>query len=98
MAGRKVLDRVAASTIAQKLEGDVAEGRKHTNVVIRIDGTYIGQFDLRRGKNTSHNYIPAQIQTTMSVALGLARCSLYKPDYVANLRASGVLGAPPGAD
>lgn len=95
MARPKVIDADSAGTIARKLDGDFAEGRKHTNVVIRIDGTYIGRFGLRRGRNTSHNYIPAQIGTTMQVALGLARCSLYKSDYVASLRERGVLPSPP---
>ena len=86
LAGRKVLTYGAAVTIARKLDAEISEGRKHTSAVIRIDGTYIGRFGLRRDTDASHNYIPKQIGITMKDALGLARCTLYKPDYEERLR------------
>ena len=51
----------SALAIANKLEAEISEGRKHTNAVVRIDGTYIGRFGIRRDSNTGHDYIPRQI-------------------------------------
>ena len=86
MSGHKVLTGAAAVAIAEKLDAEISEGRKHTGAVIRINGTYIGRFGIRRNKDASHNYIPAQIGITMREALGLALCTLYKPDYEKILR------------
>ena len=77
--------------IAEKLGAEISQGRKHTNVVVRVHGTYIGRFGIRRGKSAGHDYIPKQIQITMREALGLARCSLYKQDYEKILRDRGRL-------
>lgn len=71
----------------------MSEGRGHTNAVVRVEGTYIGRFGIRRGKRTGHDYIPRQIYVTMSQALGLARCSLYKDDYEKILEERGKLPA-----
>ena len=81
----------SALTIANKLQAEISEGRKHTNVVVRIDGTYIGRFGIRRGRNFGHDYIPRQIYVTMREALGLARCSLYRADYERILKERGKL-------
>ena len=50
-----------ALIIANKLQAEISEGSKHTNVVVRIDGTYIGRFGIRRNRNVGHDYIPRQI-------------------------------------
>ena len=81
----------SALTIANKLQAEISEGRKHTNVVVRIDGTYIGRFGIRRGRNLGHDYIPRQIYVTMKEALGLVRCNLYKADYERILKERGKL-------
>ena len=81
--------------IANKLEAEISEGRKHTKVVVRIDGTYIGGFGIRRDANTGHDYIPRQIHVTTSQALRLARCTLYKADYERILRVQGKLPPAP---
>ena len=81
----------SALTIAHKLDAEVSEGRKHTNVVVRVDGTYIGRFGIRRDVHTGHDYIPRQIHITTRQALGLARCTLYKADYERILRDQGKL-------
>ena len=91
MSRHKVLTGDAAVTIAEKLGAEISEGRKHTGAVIRINGTYIGRFGIRRGKVASHNYIPKQIGITMKDALGLARCTPYKLDYEESLRNNGKL-------
>ena len=83
-----------ALIIANKLQAEISEGSKHTNVVVRIDGTYIGRFGIRRNSNVGHDYIPRQIHMTMKEALGLARCSLYRADYERILKERGKL--PPG--
>lgn len=77
--------------IARKLEAEISEGRRHTNVVIRIGGSYIGRFGIRRDAGTGHDYIPRQIQVTTKQALDLARCTLSKADYERILRDQGKL-------
>ena len=91
MSGRSLLTADSALTIANKLEAEISEGRKHTNVVVRIHGTYIGRFGIRRNMNAGHDYIPKQIYVTMRDALGLARCRLYKADYERILKDRGKL-------
>jgi hypothetical protein len=81
----------SAFTIARKLGVEISEGRKHMNAVVRIEGTYIGRFGIRRGSNAGHDYIPRQIHVTTKEALGLARCSLYKADYKRSLKDQGKL-------
>ena len=81
----------SALMIANKLQAEISEGSKHTNVVVRIDGTYIGRFGIRRNRNVGHDYIPRQICMTMKEALGLARCSLHRADYERILKERGKL-------
>ena len=50
-----------------RLEAEISEGSKHTNVVVRIEGTYIGRFGIRRNRNVGHDYIPRQIYVTMQL-------------------------------
>lgn len=91
LPGRSLFTADSALTIASKLQAEISEGRRHTNVVVRIDGTYIGRFGIRRGTNVGHDYIPRQIHVTTKQALGLARCSLYLADYQTILRDQGKL-------
>ena len=77
--------------IANKLGAEISEGRKHTNAVVRVRGTYIGRFGIRRGSSAGHDYIPRQIHISMREALGLARCSLYRADYEKILKDRGKL-------
>ena len=91
MSGRSLLTADSALTIAQKLEAEISEGRKHAKAVVRINGTYIGQFGIRRDRMAGHDYIPNQIYVSMKEALGLARCSLYKADYESILKKKGKL-------
>ena len=81
----------SALMIANKLQAEISEGSKHTNVVVRIEGTYIGRFGIRRNRKVGHDYIPRQIYVTMKEALGLARCSLYRADYERILKERGKL-------
>jgi hypothetical protein len=81
--------------IAQKLEAEITDGRKHAIAKIRCNGVYVGQFGIRRGTNLGHDYIPRQIFVTTRQALELARCTIYKEDYIALLTAQGRL--PPAA-
>ena len=80
-----------ALIIANKLQAEISEGSKHTSVVVRINGTYVGRFGIRRNRNVGHDYIPRQIYVTMKEALGLARCSLYRADYERILKERGKL-------
>ena len=57
---------------------------------MRVDGAYVGAFGIRRGRNTGHDYIPKQIQTSMQQAIGLDRCHVSKEDYEETLRRKGV--------
>ena len=99
MSGRSLFTADSALAIANKLDADVLKGRrKHIGVVVRIKGTYIGRYGIRRGSNSGHDYIPRQLQTTTRVALGLARCTHYKEDYERDLRDRGKLPPDPGSD
>ena len=91
MPGRSLLTAKSAFTIANKLEAEITEGRKHTGVVVRIRGAYIGRFGICRSRDAGHDYIPKQIHVTMREALGLARCTLYKADYEKILESRGQL-------
>lgn len=91
MPGRSLLNRESALTIAEKLDAEVSEGRRHAIAVVRIDGTYIGRFGIRRSKKTGHDYIPRQIYVSMKQALDLARCRLYREDYEQILKERGKL-------
>ena len=99
MSGRSLLTADSALTIANKLDAEISEGRKHTNVVVRVRGTYIGRFGIRRDSKAGHDYIPRQIHVTLKEALGLARCSLYRADYERILKDRGKLpdGSSPKA-
>ena len=89
MSGRSLLTADSALTIAQKLEAEISEGRKHKQAVVRINGIYIGQFGIRRNRKVGHDYIPRQIYVNMREALALARCDLYKADYESILKKRG---------
>ena len=91
LSGRSLFTDASGLTIANKLGAEISEGRKHTKVVVRIDGTYIGQYGIRRGTNVGHDYIPRQIHCTVKEALGLARCNVDKADYEKSLRDQGKL-------
>ena len=97
LSGRSLLKGDSALTIANKLEAEISEGRKHTKALVRIRGTYIGMFGIRRDKNVGHDYIPRQIHVTTKQALALARCSLYKADYERILKDQGKLPPAPAA-
>lgn len=83
-------------TIARKLGAEIREGRKHTKVVIRVNGSYIGQYGIRRHSTAGHDYIPRQIHVTTKEALGIARCTLDFVDYTMILRNNGYLPAQGG--
>ena len=91
MSGHSLFTADSALTIANKLEAEISDGRKHTNVVVRINGIYIGRFGIRRNAKVGHDYIPRQIYVSTKEALGPARCSLYKADYERILKDRGKL-------
>ena len=84
-----------AEVIAQKLNAEVATGRKHVIAKVRCGGVHIGQFNIRRGSNVGHDYIPNQIFVTMRQALELARCTLDADDYKRILQARGKIPNDP---
>lgn len=84
----KIADKVA----------EISEGRRHTNAVVRVNGTYIGRFGIRRGKKgLGHDFIPKQIGVNMKQALELGRCTLDSDDYERILRERGKLPDEPTA-
>jgi hypothetical protein len=91
LSRRSLLTEREADQIAAKLDAEVMEGRKHSKVVVRLNGHYVGQFGIRRGTNVGHDYIPKQIHATARQALDLAKCPLSKPDFIALLIKGGVL-------
>ncbi|MDE0103126.1 MAG: hypothetical protein OXN89_12165 [Bryobacterales bacterium] len=84
-----------AERIAKKLGAEISNRSKHRIAVVRIEGTYIGRFGIRRGTKGSHGYIPNQIRIARHQALGLANCSVSKAAYVRILRERGLLPPRP---
>jgi len=70
-----------ARAIANKLECEIQNGRKHDNAIIRWNGKYIAQFGIRRDAKASHDYIPNQIFISLRQAQNLARCPLSRDEY-----------------
>lgn len=91
---RSLLTDREADAIAKKLDADVAEGRKHARATVRLNGQFVGQYGIRRGKSLGHDYIPRQIHATMREALDLARCPLKKDEFIAILIRKGHLSPP----
>lgn len=70
-----------AEAIADKLDAEIKEGRKHTRATILWNGVYVASFGIRRGTDVGHDYIPKQIFISARQALDLAKCPLSKQGY-----------------
>lgn len=78
--------------IQKKLDGEIKEGRKHPQVIVRWEGKVVGRYGVRRGSGeTGHDYIPEQLSISFRQALDLVRCPLTKEGYFEILRAKGKL-------
>lgn len=52
------LTRRDAERIAAKLRAGRTEGRKHTKVVVLDAGKEVARFNIRRGLDSAHNFLP----------------------------------------
>jgi hypothetical protein len=81
LSKRSLLTAREAVAIANKLNAEIKEGRKHARAIIRWNEKYIASFGIRRGTDVGHDYIPKQIFISARQALDLARCPLSKQGY-----------------
>jgi hypothetical protein len=74
--------------IAKKLGAFIKpKSRRHKIAIVRIRGTEVGRFNIRRGSGElSHNYIPHQIHVSMREAEEIAGCTRDFSDYDAILK------------
>ncbi len=78
--------------IAQKLHLALSERRRHTRVIVELEGRVVGQYGIQRGsRDKSHNYIAQQIHLTGREARDLANCPMSREDYITSLRERGLL-------
>ena len=79
--------------IAKKLDAEITEGRKHTKVLVVIDGVVIGRYGLSRSsKDQAAGYIPKQIGwVTSRQARDLSHCPMSKEEYTEIIRKKGLL-------
>jgi hypothetical protein len=83
---RSLLNADDAENIALKLGAEITEGRKHTRVLVRLNGQFVGQYSVRRGSGElGHDFIPRQIQATIREAIDLSRCPLSREGFIAKL-------------
>ena len=81
-----------ARSIAQKLNAEIKDGRKHPQVVVRYNGRFIGQFGIRHAsKEKGHDYIPRQLHLSWQQARELVQCTIDRDKYFSILREKGVL-------
>lgn len=76
------LNQRDAQKIAKKLGAEQREGRKHRVATVRYGGKELGKFNIRRGNDTSHDYVPGQIGLSHRQAKELASCTLSKEQFL----------------
>ena len=95
-----------AEDIAQKLENDEPkqddhlpftvnrrQERKHEVIQMKYDGTWIGSYNIRRGKpNQNHNFVAPQLHLSRDDVLEFARCPLSIDNYIDILEEKDVIG------
>ena len=85
-----MISRRDAEDIAQKLEAEIREGKRHRLVIIKEAGQPSIQFGIGRGSREKDlRYIPRQLRIKDEEAHKLARCSMGKDEYHAILYGSG---------
>jgi hypothetical protein len=84
------LSRRDAERIAAKLGAEKAEGRKHTVVVLDA-GKEVARYNIRRGPNSAHNFLPRQLSLTPPQTTALARCEIIREEYFDICRQGGRL-------
>lgn len=73
--------------IARKLDATPSERRRHTRVIIELEGRIIGQYGIQRSsRDKSHDYIARQIHLTGRQARNLANCPMTREQYITLLR------------
>ena len=85
-----MISRRDAEEIAQKLEAEIREGKKHRLVIIKETGQPSIQFGISRGsRGKDLRYIARQLRINENEVHKLVRCSLGKEEYHAILYGSG---------
>jgi len=85
------LSQREASRIADKLDAERKEKRRHEVVYIRAQsGVLVGRYGIQRGsKALPHDYIPKQINVSIREAIELAQCPMSKDRYFELMRERG---------
>lgn len=87
-----IISKREAEFIAQKLDAEIKNGRRHQIVTVRYNGRHVASYGIQRGSGEkSHSYIPAQLHVSKQQATALAQCSLDKDTYFSILRNKGVI-------
>jgi hypothetical protein len=82
-----MLTQKEAVQIAKKLKAEIKLGRKHDIVIIRLEGIYVGQFNIQRSsKEKSHDYISHQMLITAKQCREFHQCSISVEGYIEILR------------
>ena len=85
-----MITRRDAEEIAQKLEAEIREGKKHRLVIIKELGQPSVQFGISRGSREKDlRYIARQLRIDNDEVHKLVKCSLGKEEYHAILYGSG---------
>ena len=85
-------DQGDALKIAQKLDAEIKEGRRHTRVTVVCEGYTVGSFGIQRGtKEKDHVWIPRQISLSKAKTRELCQCAFSKKDYFEELQKKGII-------
>jgi len=78
--------------IARKLNATSSEGKRHTRVIVELEGRIVGKYGIQRStREKSHDYIARQIHLTGRQARDLANCPMSREEYITSLRERGLL-------
>ena len=80
--GSKIL-KSEAEAIALKLQATIETKTKHDVAKIYHGDNLIAHFGIRRGNDSPHSYIPRQLRISEKDALGLARCTVSRDQFLA---------------
>ena len=90
-----ILTKEHAVKIAAKLGAEIRSGRKaHDLAVVYENGIRVAQFGIRRGsrKGLGHDHLTNSLHLSLHECLELARCSLSREEWIAQLQEKGLVG------
>ena len=87
-----MLTQKDGEAIARKLGITPKEGRGHAKVHVRIDGVWVGSFNIRRGsRDCNHDYIAKQMHLPYHDCAEFAACRKNVDWYRQVLKGKGLL-------